>query len=238
MEAPVTEAMHSILPYAAHPRALQWTTTEAHLGSLVPADLNALQLAPMRRVKLGLDIDSVCADFVGSVLDVWYQETGLIVDRMALDQWSIFDCGLLDRDIVSRRVEQPGFCAGLRVFDGVKEALDSLRWWADIYAVTSPWKGSKHWKAERTEWLIRHLDIDEDHQVHTSAKELVKVDVFLDDRPENVAKWVEAFPKGYALLWDTPHNRKEHAGRRVKSWNEVLFQVIACSGGNGSSTLH
>lgn len=235
------EAMHSILPYAAHPGALQWTTTEAHLGSLVPLNLDALQKIPARKVNLGLDIDGVCADFVGGVLEVWYQETGLIVDRMALDQWSIFDCGdLLNRDVVSPRVEQPGFCAGLRAFPEAKEALPRLRAWADVYAVTSPWSESKHWVAERMEWLERELQIDSHHQIHTSAKELVRVDVLVDDRPANVAKWSEAFPQGRALLWDSPHNRKEHAGIRVRSWNEVLSHVISAgmTGGNGSSTLH
>lgn len=225
----VTERVQHVLP------GLNNWVSDAHLYPTMNQIDTALASMPIRRPKLGIDIDGVCADFVGACIAVWYQETGLLVDRAQLDQWSIFDCGVMDRDIVAPRVEKRGFCASLDLFPEAKPGLATIEPWADIYAVTSPWHESEWWVSERTTWLEEKLGIDHRHQIHTSAKELVRVDVFVDDRPENVAKWQVAFPEGRALLWDTPHNRKEHAGTRVKSWNEVLFQVLACIG-SGSMT--
>lgn len=197
----------------------------------------ALDLAPQivqvgRKPVVWLDVDGVLADFVQACLDVWFAETGLLVSKDELKDWSIFDAGL-DRAIVAPHIERPGFCYGIPPFPEAAKAVRDLQAWAEVYACTSPWTESSTWVSERTAWLMERLGIDYHHQIHTHAKDLVKADVIVDDRPSNVEKWARAFPEGVALLWDTPHNRNASAGKRVRSWNEVLVHVVTCAGSKG-----
>lgn len=168
-----------------------------------------------------LDCDGILADFLQPLLDRVNEERGTAFQWTACDQWDIGAAFGLDWKDLGRIVETPGFCASLPVYPGAVEGVAALQATHDIYCVTSPFSGP-HWMAERTAWLKQHFGFDKSHVIHCYTKRLVFGDLLLDDKPETVREWADAWP-GAALLWDAPWNQGADIGRgrRVRSWAEV-----------------
>ena len=111
----------------------------------------------------------------------------------------------------------PGFAAQMNVVDGAVEALERLQKLARVYVVTTPWPGSFFWPAERIAWL-EDLGFAHNKIVLTSAKYVVRGDIFVDDRPDNLLKWLEYHPTGTAVLWKTRGN--------YGFWNDLRFVLM------------
>lgn len=103
----------------------------------------------------------------------------------------------------------PEFAAHLEVLPGAVDGVRRLREIAEVYVVTSPWNSHPTWTHDREAWLRRRFDIPHSHVVHTSAKHLCVGDVLVDDKLEAVDRWRSAHPSGVAVLWSTPHNRRD-----------------------------
>jgi hypothetical protein len=95
-----------------------------------------------------------------------------------------------------------GRCRSTRAHEGGEEL-------GEIYIVTSPWNSNPTWTHDREEWLYRNFGIPYNRVIHTSAKYLVRGDVFIDDKASAVAKWRDAHPSGLPVLWSNLHNRTE-----------------------------
>ena len=119
----------------------------------------------------------------------------------------------------------PGFVANMEPVKGAKEALERLQQMATVYAVTTPWPGAHHWPGERIAWLER-LGIPHHNIVLTGAKYLVRGDILVDDRIENLTKWLFHHPGGTAVLWKTHGNYFHWDDPRVVAidgWNDDRF---------------
>ncbi len=108
----------------------------------------------------------------------------------------------------------PGFAASMLPVRGAKQALKRLQRSTQVYVVTAPWPGSLHWPGERIVWLQK-FGFHGDKIVLTPAKYLVRGDILVDDRPENLLKWKEHHPDGTAVLWKTRGN--------YPFWNDTRF---------------
>lgn len=175
-----------------------------------------------------VDVDGVLADFIGPYLDVIHTLTGRRYTREQVTSWSVTDAlGLSDEEhhaLGHHVVSTPGFCASLPVLPDARDGIERLRSVAEVYIVTSPWKG-RHWAGERLEWLREHFGINERHVVQCRAKHLVHGDVLVDDRTSTVQEWYEA-RGGVPVLWDTPHNRLDEKPvymHHTSSWNAVVW---------------
>lgn len=159
-----------------------------------------------RRPRVLLDCDGVLADFVGgcrrALERLGYEEHAA---TLAPDR-NIFE-GLPEhvRKHLLDTIVGPRFCAELEpmpfALDAVRELVDL----ADVYVVTSPWWSSPHWVHERCGWIVRYFEIPHARQVHTSAKELVDGDHFVDDHDSQIARWRATHPRGLAHHWDRPN---------------------------------
>lgn len=184
-----------------------------------------------------LDCDGVLADFLGSFLSCLNQYSDLkITSDMATD-WHITrspeiarrlgelgDAGWAE-DAAWAAVKRPGFCRNIRALPGAREAVARLSSVADVHVVTSPYSGNPTWMSERETWLFEEMGIHHGKIVHTGAKHLVRGDVFVDDREENVAAWEEAWPEAATILWKVPSNA--HVGRSTDTWDDVHRAVEA-----------
>ena len=186
-----------------------------------------------RKPVLLLDVDGVIVDFVGAYLRA--------VNRRTDGAWVPDD--VTEWDI--RRGIQVGsgihefawnaLCEDhdlLQPYPGAIESVRGLMSVAEVYFVTTSAYKCRTWARDRETWLENHFNDDSLHRrvVHTSAKHLVRGDVFVDDKPENVTAWIAANPSGTALLWDRPWNRTAtlpaFAGlRRVSLWDDVVAAV-------------
>lgn len=174
------------------------------------------------------DVDEVLCNFQEGVFEIVEQLYGRKMSADQLDGWDLFGTFTDDeRRAVLAECERPGFCARLEPIRGAKEAVGELRKHVQLYAVTSHFH-SHTWVSERDWWLTRHFGFKKSEIIHTSAKFLVKTDIGIDDKPENIVNWKKNHPSGLAMLWPIPNTRnvKGLEDYRVKDWDEVLRKVV------------
>ena len=152
-----------------------------------------------------LDCDGVLADFTDHLLTL----IGSNLTLADITDWHFLK--LLrpnERRAAYMLLEGEEFWATQPVVAGAREGVDAMR--ADghhVVCVTAPWLTCKNWGYIRREWLKTHFDIEPDDIANWSSKHRVSGDVFIDDKPEHVARWAEANPGLWPILFDQPYNR-------------------------------
>jgi len=174
-----------------------------------------------------LDCDGVLCDFLGGLLAEVNADRGTSFDPRDCNQWDIAKAYGLDWPYLASLAERSMFCTCLRPLFGAIEAVSALDLRADVYCVTSPFSGP-HWHFERTSWLKRNFSFDKSHVIHAYTKRLIRGDYLVDDKPETICEWAEAWPSSTALLWDAPYNRGGVLPRnavRVRNWAEAIAVI-------------
>ncbi len=179
-----------------------------------------------------LDVDGVLADFVGGVLAILGSRFDIWRKPEEITEFDLSKSLGLHPDIVTALfgeiTNRQRFAADLAVYPGAVDGVRRLHEIADVYVVTSPWNSNPTWTHDREAWLARHFDIPHSHVVHTSAKHLVCGDLLVDDKTSTLVEWSNAHPGGFAVQWQTPHNRLDGWKRRTAtSWSELLDFVRA-----------
>jgi 5'(3')-deoxyribonucleotidase len=116
------------------------------------------------------------------------------------------------------------FWKTLPVKPGAKEAIQSLRDAGhDILWVTSPYPPCYGWASERMAWLARNFDVHPHDVCITHRKGCVTGDIFIDDKPENIAEWQEMNPRGRAFIYAHAFNASETFPRITwdTMWNSI-----------------
>jgi len=188
----------------------------------------------MRPITVVMDADGVFVDFVGGVLEKHTAMTGKVVTKEELPDWDIFDRleALSPGSSLSlkRYVAEPGFCAGLKPLPGALDALSKLleherRGRVRFHIATSPWDSSPTWMHERAEWLEKH-GLHRHRILHTAVKDLLRCDVFVDDKLEHVTAWQAENPNGLGYLWENAQNLGAPKDvPRLRDWAS-LFHAI------------
>lgn len=182
----------------------------------------------IKRKRIGIDADDVFIDFIGGFVEVACNVLNRQITPQDLPQWDIFGCFPEDeRKILLEECERPGFCMNLRPLPGAVDAIKELKKYADVYIVTAPFH-SHTWVFERNWWIKQVLEIPKGDVVHTSAKFLVEVDAFLDDKIDNVVEWHKHHPNGLPMLWPAYHSLHKEGldNYRVKDWDDVIQRVV------------
>lgn len=181
----------------------------------------------MRPVVL-LDCDGVLANLIGMNLRV-LAHAGIVRQHDDVTAWDLADClGLTEseRAALKRSWSRPGFCADIPPYPGAAEAVATLREIADVYAVTAPMSSNPTWMHERREWLKAHMGFVGDSDIiQTSAKHLVRGDLFVEDKASTLQRWAYAWPNGTPVLWRQRYNDNERApgrGWHVNHWPVVI----------------
>jgi hypothetical protein len=137
---------------------------------------------------IGLDVDGVCLDFVGPVLDI----AGNPFPRKQIKEWSFF--GMLSpkqRRIVFEALEGRSFWDNQPKISGAYEGIKLLRQLGHyIVFVTSPWRSCSQWGYWRRAVLEFDFGARDGDTIITSKKELVApgLDIFVDDKIETLDK--------------------------------------------------
>jgi len=180
-----------------------------------------------------LDVDGVCADFTGMVRRIVASTSGGTMPD-PVTEWGFIKA--LPRDVryaVEDALDGDGPWTDMEPIPGALDAVKAFRKAGHrVVFVTSPWASCTDWAYVRTGWLRRNMGAGMQDVVITSAKELVRGDVFVDDKPENVAAWREPdYPgrlRGY--IWDAPYNRKGAVTRNLPritgGWTPENIQFV------------
>lgn len=92
----------------------------------------------------------------------------------------------------------------------------------ELYVVTSPNIKSDHWMIERTRALLS-LGFSKLQIVQMSCKYKFDCDIFIDDSPSHVDKWLNKYPerKGFCLTYSNTKGLTEK-GIEIESLSQVL----------------
>lgn len=171
-----------------------------------------------------IDVDGVTADFIKgleSAIDRKFSEEELghwdLIKRLPKDT----------KDEVYELLTEPDFWRRLPVIDGAQEGVKYIEGLGyQIIWVTSPWTSCESWESARHDWLNKHFDLDKrGHEYHpTSDKERIDGEFIIDDKPENVKKWMDAHPSKRAFIYDAPYNKDFTTATRF-TWNKVRSLV-------------
>lgn len=177
-----------------------------------------------------LDCDGVLADFATAYLDIIRAMTGRDHRIEQVDRFDMHVALGLDANETAackRALGQAtGFARLLSIYPDAQHSVRRLEQLADVYIVTAPWSSNSTWTHDREWWLKHHFGIPSSRVIHTSAKHLVRGDVFVDDRSDTLAHWRAEHPTGIPVLWSTPHNQGERwDGERTGDWAR-LIQIV------------
>ena len=170
-----------------------------------------------------LDVDGVCADFTGMVRRIVASIGGTMPDPVT--EWDFIKA--LPRDVryaVEDALEGDGPWMDMEPIPGALDAVKAFRNAGHrVVFVTSPWASCTDWAYIRTGWLRRNMGAGMQDVVIASAKELVRGDVFVDDKPENVLGWMKQNPRRAVMLWDAPYNQQQGVleyARMTDGWTQ------------------
>lgn len=180
-----------------------------------------------------LDVDRVLADIKQGLVDVGnaYQASrGLpAVDAGTVDAKNIRErFPGLPSNWVQEALCSDGFVTGLRVMPGARKAVSELQTLGRVYALTTVHDGSKYWYYERVQWLGHHFGMQASSVVTATDKFLVRGDMFVDDKKDNVSKWAEYNTHGIGIVWGPPEEHSQALPDKAPmvftdSWTDVLI---------------
>jgi len=179
----------------------------------------------MKKLEFGIDCDEVLAEFRNSAFDLIKNLTGRSYSKSDMTEWDMEkflkkEESSLMWDFIN---ESPNFIKSIKPCEGAKEAIGQLKNYGDIFIITAPIHKCHNFMLKRNKWLLRHFNIEPKNIIYAKAKYLVNVDLFIDDHPDNIEKWVERNKKGKAILWSQPYNNFEIPGSiRTDNWNIVI----------------
>ena len=173
-----------------------------------------------------LDCDEVLSDFVSSVLQEVFVLTGTMRDRNTILGWNIaeqLNLSEWEDRCLKEQIKSEGFCAGLKLVPGAVEGVRSLREWADVRVITSPYP-SPFWEFERREWLHEAFGFHRENEIiQTGGKTIVHGDVLVDDKYETIRDWSARWPMSDAILWLAPWNdHRGWTGATTTGWDDLV----------------
>lgn len=176
-----------------------------------------------------LDVDDVVCRCVQGMANEAGKKLGLEINEEDVKTWDFHKSYGADglEEHINAKMSEKGWCLALEAFPGAVEGVKRLTEISEIFFVTAPFHG-EHWMHERRMWLYSNFDIDRDRVIQGHSKFLVRGDLFVDDKVENLVSWMKFGEEndlgGTPLLWDRPHNRL-HPGAgslyRVGSWGQL-----------------
>jgi 5'(3')-deoxyribonucleotidase len=177
------------------------------------------------------DVDNVCADWTGHVL----AELELVLGRpspprelqMKHDINPILDEE--QQELLLTMLSGPTFWASLPIIPGAQEGIEAIRNEGhEVYFVTTPWVSCETWEHERRTWLAMHFGADYKHMVPVHDKHMWQGDVFVDDRPDKVKKYVQRNPYATVFLYEQPYNVRERKDWASFTWDnpEMLMYAL------------
>lgn len=181
----------------------------------------------MTRPVVLLDIDGVCADFVGAVLREVQGITGRVYTPEDVTQWELNDALNLPqevRDQLEDAITSNGFCTLIEPYPEAYDGLLRLRELADVYALTTPYD-SMYWMYERKQWLTDRFDFSHREIIYAHTKHLVRGDVLIDDKTETVVGWQRANDDLGGIVFDRPWNRNDKWSGRRADWSNLVDVV-------------
>lgn len=181
----------------------------------------------MGKKTIILDVDGPLADFYSTYKKLVSKHLGITWD-LPIMRWDIGDAMNLSpeqKDVVHKYLNAPDVAAFMPLCPGAQDGVEGLlEDGHDVWFLTAPLQHSPTWCFDRLHWVERFFGKEmRDKTIFASRKELVRGDIFVDDKPQNIYDWVKANPQGLPVLWATESNTAAAAQGAVytSSWETV-----------------
>jgi 5'(3')-deoxyribonucleotidase len=200
----------------------------------------------MGRIKVGVDIDGVLADFVGKAR----QELQLLLkgkpaDDLVQTEWGFDSIGITKEEEgkLWRFIDAtPNWWLGLERRPDchyLRHLCDHAR----VIFITNRKDGTGlPIEDQSRKWLERHFHIPHPTVLISDNKgplaDGLKLDWLIDDRPKNVEEVAQFSPATKTFLLDATYNKKCHAVPRIGSVDEFIVRCLPCEAFNELPNLN
>jgi len=180
-------------------------------------------------MKLFIDLDGVCADFYGRLIDLYNRDYKDSITINDISSWVLDSSNFpkAPEGSVKKYLNTPGFWRGLACIPGSQEVLERLVGAGhDVIVATGVPFQSRLAFYEKAQWVAEHFPfIPRSNFVGISRKSLLTGGMLFDDYARNILSF-----KGPVSIMDTPYNRNVHRNNdyntyRVRSWEEFEVAV-------------
>ena len=169
------------------------------------------------KMKIGIDQDWVLAKLTKKWLEYYNAIFDDVLKAEDLKSWAIKEYVKPEaKEFILKILDIPGFYRDLEVTKDSQRVLRKLQEQGhELFIVTDPF--TKMSMQSKHEWLQENFPfIKKENYVFTSRKDLLDLDVLIDDGVHNC----ESF-KGMPLLFDTPYNTEQEGFFKVKNWVHI-----------------
>ena len=168
-------------------------------------------------LRIAVDMDEVLTDTLGKQLRLYNQRYGTSASRGDLHGNNLVDIAPAQhKEWLVSMLHEPGFFADLEPMPGALEEMARLCAQHDVFIASAATQFPNSFN-EKIAWLKLYLpQIPLNHIIFCGDKSILNVDYLIDDS----AYHFEGL-RGVGLLFDAPHNRKNHEHFRVYGWEDV-----------------
>ena len=185
---------------------------------MIPEYIESWYLMRKYRLRIGLDVDDVLYECNSYALDLLKQKYG---DDPALDVNNIRSWGL-QGNISDERIKffsDPEFVARQPLFKGAQKFVRELSDMADVFFVTSVPPECMSARAKRL--MEDFPEIPKGNILIGTRKDLVNIDILLDDAAHNIS----SSPATYPVLMRRPWNTALSGLLSVNSYSDFLHMA-------------
>lgn len=179
----------------------------------------------MVKNRILIDVDGVIANFIDFYVKI--ASDTLNKELFIINQFS-WDCGDAiglsehEKTKVHKALFSKGAALKIDPYEGAIDSVKELSIYNDIYFVTTPLDESETWAGDRIKWLASYFGQELGSKyILTRDKFTVYGDILIDDKPDNVIKWKEAWPKSLPILWSHEYNSLTPGIIRTNKWSRI-----------------
>ena len=166
----------------------------------------------MKKIRIGIDVDSVIADFENSFINEFNKMTNKTLLKTDITDWNYQNAinkiynGEIDGEIANKIIFAPEFVLNLPFIDNAKEVLLELlnnEHYEPVIITAIPSELIEY----RNKWFKKHFN-DIEFEIHyTDKKDTVNIDYLIDDAEHNLDALQHKIGKDNCLCIQMNYNK-------------------------------
>ncbi len=188
----------------------------------------------MRKLKILCDMDGIITDLIKKWIAYYNDDYGEKLTTEDIRHWRM-SANVKIGNKIHDYLYVDGFFRDLEPLPGAINALSEMKKMGhEVYIVTAPsWPGTS--AQDKISWVREHMPFIKKRDIFLGHnKHMIKGDVFIDDSPENLKEYRQAWPESsiftiaYPYSWmakDVVNLCAEDYRDTAKAWDTILGAV-------------